>query len=268
LPLQGLHILVADDDIVSRMVAKRLLEHLGAQLTLAEDGLEALTLCQNTMFQAIIIDQSMPKLDGFTCAKEIKKLPGYEHIPTYVSTAAQIQELPDFIAGLLSKPISAAAVLRLFAWHTDKASLTDRDAQRPREDLELDAALTPGHTWLDHDHIIKNFGQVPALLGQCIPLVKSRYPILLENLNMALTLRHWPNLQAAAHELRGMLANLSCNKLANIAAKIEESCHSLAIELSSVCILHLEQSIPVFIEELESIVKATSNHPEQSSTSH
>jgi len=58
------HCLVVDDSSVIRKVARRILEDLDFKISEAADGQEALTFCQHTMPDAILLDWNMPVMDG------------------------------------------------------------------------------------------------------------------------------------------------------------------------------------------------------------
>ena len=67
-------ILVVDDEAKIREVIREYAEFSGYEVTEAEDGLSALGLCKLNDYDLIIMDIMMPKLDGFSACKEIKKI--------------------------------------------------------------------------------------------------------------------------------------------------------------------------------------------------
>lgn len=67
-------ILVVDDEAKIREVIKEYAEFSGYEVTEAEDGMSAVGLCKLNDYDLIIMDIMMPKLDGFSACKEIKKL--------------------------------------------------------------------------------------------------------------------------------------------------------------------------------------------------
>lgn len=66
-------ILVVDDEVNIRKVIREYCEFQGYQVTEAADGMEAVQLCREQDFDAVILDVMLPRLDGFTACKEIKK---------------------------------------------------------------------------------------------------------------------------------------------------------------------------------------------------
>ena len=67
-------ILICDDESGLRTVLKRYAAFEGHKVVEACDGMEAVEICQKKKFDIIIMDIMMPKLDGFSAVKEIKKI--------------------------------------------------------------------------------------------------------------------------------------------------------------------------------------------------
>lgn len=68
------HLLVVDDEQKIREVIREYAVFSGHQVSEAADGMEALNLCKLNDYDLIIMDIMMPRLDGFTACKEIRKL--------------------------------------------------------------------------------------------------------------------------------------------------------------------------------------------------
>lgn len=77
-------VLVADDEEKIREVIREYAEFEGYEVTEAEDGMEALSLVREQNFDVIIMDIMMPRLDGFSAYKEIKKI---KDIPVLILSA-------------------------------------------------------------------------------------------------------------------------------------------------------------------------------------
>lgn len=67
-------VLVVDDEAKIRNVIKEYAEFEGYEITEASDGMEAIAKCKAEDYDIIIMDVMMPKLDGFSSIKEIKKI--------------------------------------------------------------------------------------------------------------------------------------------------------------------------------------------------
>lgn len=87
--LEGIKILVAEDNKINMMIARKLLEGWNANLALCNNGLEALsTLEKDSDFQLILLDLEMPEMDGYAAIKVIREK--YPQIPVIAFTASLV----------------------------------------------------------------------------------------------------------------------------------------------------------------------------------
>jgi two-component system response regulator ResD len=77
-------LLIVDDEANIRLVVKEYAEFEGYEVAEAEDGMQAVELVKTQDFDVIIMDIMMPRLDGFSACKEIKK---YKNIPVIMLSA-------------------------------------------------------------------------------------------------------------------------------------------------------------------------------------
>ncbi|HYM09876.1 MAG TPA: two-component regulator propeller domain-containing protein [Bryobacterales bacterium] len=73
LSLAPLSILLAEDNLVNQKLAVRLLEKMGHQVTVAQNGREALEAWQRRPFDLIVMDVQMPEMDGLAATAEIRR---------------------------------------------------------------------------------------------------------------------------------------------------------------------------------------------------
>ena len=71
--LDGLFVLVVDDNPISQIVIKKFLDKVGCRIMVANDGLEAVELVEEHSFDLILMDCQMPVLDGFEATKKIRE---------------------------------------------------------------------------------------------------------------------------------------------------------------------------------------------------
>lgn len=68
--------IVVDDSSVVRKVARRILELFDFTVTEAEDGAQAMQLCQRTLPDMVLLDASMPVMDGYEFLRGLRRMPG------------------------------------------------------------------------------------------------------------------------------------------------------------------------------------------------
>ena len=106
-------VLIVDDEEMIRGVLKEYVEFEGGVAYEAADGMEAVKLCRDNDFDIILMDVMMPKLDGFSAVKEIKKL---KNIPVIMLSARgeEYDKLFGFEIGAddyVTKPFSPKEVM-------------------------------------------------------------------------------------------------------------------------------------------------------------
>ncbi len=106
-------ILVVDDEQQIREVLKEYLEYNDFEAVLASDGLEAVKLCETQTFDLIIMDIMMPKMDGMSALKEIRKT---QNVPVIILSARdqEYDKLFSFEMGVddyVTKPFSPKEVI-------------------------------------------------------------------------------------------------------------------------------------------------------------
>jgi len=97
--LDGVKILLVEDNQINMMVAKKILTGFKAEVITAFDGSEALAaLVKSADYDIILMDLEMPVMDGFTAIHEVKRL--YPDIPVIAFTASLVDKkmLSDLIA--------------------------------------------------------------------------------------------------------------------------------------------------------------------------
>ena len=101
-------LLVVDDEPMIREVIREYAEFNDFEVDEAEDGMEAVSLCKEKEYDILVMDIMMPRLDGFSACKEIKK---YKDIPIIMLSARgeEYDKLFGFELGIddyVTKPFS------------------------------------------------------------------------------------------------------------------------------------------------------------------
>lgn len=89
--LSGMRILLAEDNVINMLIAKKIMADWNVNLTTAENGLIALQALEiDSNYNIILLDLEMPEMDGYTAVREINRL--YPDIPVLAFTAALIDQ--------------------------------------------------------------------------------------------------------------------------------------------------------------------------------
>jgi CheY-like chemotaxis protein len=115
-PTEPTRILLAEDNPVNQLVAKRMLALLGCEVELAESGDAVLELLGRGDFDLILMDCMMPQMDGYEATAEVRRREaGGRHIPIIAMTANAMEGDRErcLAAGMddyVSKPVSRSAL--------------------------------------------------------------------------------------------------------------------------------------------------------------
>jgi PAS domain S-box-containing protein len=115
--LEGVRVLVVEDNSTNQIVARRLLEQLGACVSVADDGASGVAAASAGAFDLILMDVQMPGMDGLEAARRIRALPGgAAHAPIIALTANVMAHqraayIDAGMNGVVAKPISPTALV-------------------------------------------------------------------------------------------------------------------------------------------------------------
>jgi PAS domain S-box-containing protein len=119
--LDGLRVLVVEDNATNRMIATKLLEQMGADVETAADGYLGVEAAARGDFDLILMDVQMPGIDGLEAARRIRALGGPAARTAIVALTANVLShqrqayLDAGMDGVVGKPISPAALLQEIA---------------------------------------------------------------------------------------------------------------------------------------------------------
>ncbi len=111
----SVRVLLVDDNLINRQLARIFLSRLGATVDEAGDGLEALEACRGRRYDLVLLDIHMPELDGLEAAARIRaEGPNHDTPILALSAEAAPQDLERYrragIDGHLAKPITEEAL--------------------------------------------------------------------------------------------------------------------------------------------------------------
>lgn len=210
-------ILLVDDNLVNRQVAGEILKSAGCQVDLANNGYEAIEMATQKDYDLIFMDIQMPRMDGVTATKTLKKmnLPG---LPPIVAMTAYGMEpdrerfLNQGLDDYLSKPIKAYNLInKVKKWvngnpeEPDQVTIENDHFSIINKDIIAQLAKYSGPEMVKE--ILKDFEkETQDQLDQCHhSLSDGDYPSILSNL----------------HTLKGSAGTLGVEKLAQKTKEIE-----------------------------------------------
>ncbi len=237
-------ILVADDSPVNREVAREALARCGVTaLTLVEDGRAALEACRDRAFDLVLMDGSMPVLDGYAAAEAIRAeaiAQGRARTPIVALTAHVVGAGAEAWreAGMdakLAKPFTLAALAE-----TLTAFLVPETETAPKllADAPIspvpDAAPRPEADGLLDEDVLAGLVDMAARAGgdfsaRVLGLYRDHAPTALADLRAAAGCGDADAIARAAHGLKSMSLNIGGRALGAVLGGIESGARSGAV---------------------------------------
>ncbi|WP_045856491.1 response regulator [Teredinibacter purpureus] len=122
---QPTNVLIVEDNPDNQQLATWILEDEGFNVTCVESAEEGLELLETNSYDLILMDISLPGMDGKEATRKIRNSPHLKHIPVLALTAHAVQGEREAIVasgvdGLLTKPVDEDELLSHIAQLLDK----------------------------------------------------------------------------------------------------------------------------------------------------
>ncbi|WP_417264199.1 ATP-binding protein [Celeribacter sp.] len=236
-----LHLLVVDDNVLNRDLLKAMLEKMGHSVVIGQNGQEAVALSEEEAFDAILMDISMPGINGIQATRMIRASGGINRkTPIIAATAhAMPEERAEFKAagmeGFVEKPIRRAILSDVLAQYAaprqDISSSEDTEPQTNDTASEADIIL-------DTDQI----GEICDILG--LEKTRERVEKFLvqasEQIDDMAKAEDLADLRALAHALAGSSGMIGAAKLSRLCRNLQIACDALDDEGAR----HLVDALP------------------------
>ncbi len=244
-----LHILLAEDHTVNQMVVEKWLSRRGWDVTIVNNGREALETTEAQSFDLILMDIQMPKLDGITATKLIREreqITG-DHIPIIALTAHAMEGdkerfLEAGMDGYLSKPLNSLQLYKTIEEYIKKISQPQTIISLPSEPSLLEPVL-------DFEKLLLTFDNDAAFVKELITTyLKQSTPELMSMLRQAIQESDPALLEEAAHRLKGAAGTVGASQIYVIASVLEESGKEQRMQGAYETFQRLEQQVQVLEE--------------------
>jgi signal transduction histidine kinase/DNA-binding response OmpR family regulator len=212
--LAGRRILLVDDNGVNQRVAQRALNKLAAEVTLANNGAEALERIAEHAFDAVLMDCQMPVMDGFTATRQIRAAEASargRRLPIIALTANAMSADREqcIAAGMdahLAKPLDPQRLIDCLHRYVSRA---DRDI-----DLEALHEVTDGDEHFERELIATFVASGDRCLADIV---------------RALAAQDLETVGKRAHALKGASANIHAHPLCAVASDLENAARRNAL---------------------------------------
>ena len=218
-------ILIVDDDETNRMVLEEIFRKTEAEVSCAENGKQAVELCEQQFFDLILMDCRMPVMDGFTAAGHIREQQrlrgraGSIIALTADGTRAAEKKCSEVgMDGYLLKPLDTLELQKVLNTILPDYKLNilpkrSSEGAREAEGRELQSAVD-----LDVlQELCQNIGDIKPVVTIFLRLLPRR----LQELEQAVAELDSEKIQSIAHTLKGSCSQFGAVGLAELCAEAE-----------------------------------------------
>jgi CheY-like chemotaxis protein len=245
--------LLVEDSKINQQVATELLESAGANVSVANDGAEAVKMLtlerQEPPFDVILMDLQMPVMDGFEATRLLRREPGFQKIPIIAMTAHALAEERQrcLEAGMndhVSKPIDPDALLStLLLWakpHPERAFVTSAPTVKSVAEVDL-----PEIAGVDLRDGLKHLAGNRRLYRDLLEQFATKQCDAAAQISAALGTGDRTLAQRIAHTVKGIAGNMGVGELQNAAQRLEtairEECEPISTVLDNFSAVLLAQ---------------------------
>jgi PAS domain S-box-containing protein len=215
--LRTLRILLAEDNPVNQMVASERLKRAGHEVTVVENGKQAVDAAAGNHFDVALLDVHMPEMDGFTALANIRELKNSNghRLPTIALTANAMKGDRErcLLAGFddyVPKPIR----------FDDLFAAIDRLV--PVEPSSSASIIMPPTNFVEPDKLLEHFENDAALARRAAELFLRNCPRWLADIRAAVEGGDASNLHLAAHSLKGAIGHFTKANPYQLAFELEQ----------------------------------------------
>jgi PAS domain S-box-containing protein len=246
-------ILVVDDNNINQLVASEILKKSGCEVDIAGNGMEAIEKVKNNKYDIIFMDIQMPKMDGVTATREIKKLKIKDLAPIIAMTAYSMKEDKErFLLGgmddYLPKPIKAENLInKVKEWTINKnLSNVDNFSEKPEEHNGIfnDEVFQKLKAFANPETLYKIYKEFEKETAQQLEICKNSlqnedFNLILDNL----------------HALKGASGTLGIGKMEQSATEIENNLKNKNYDAISEDLKRLTDAFLEFKKYYKEIIK-------------
>lgn len=256
--LQGMRVLLVEDNTLNQQLAVELLESQGVEVDVADHGKEAIGILDESpdaQYHVVLMDIQMPVMDGYEATRHLRKLPRFSSLPIIAMTAHALQEERDrcLTAGMndhISKPIEPESLFaKLASYYVPEV----RGAGGAEEPL-LSKEVSP-IAGLDVDAGLRRCGGQVRLYRQMLSGFVRDYTDACLQLRRLVLEHQWQEAERLAHTVKGLAATLGAGSLHELFRHIERSCKELEHETLTSSLDELEKSLPAMIGFMEEYLR-------------
>ena len=229
--LEGMRLLVVEDNLINQQVAQELLSNEGALIEIADNGQlgVAAVAAARPPFDAVLMDLQMPVMDGYAATRAIRTELGMTDLPIIAMTANAMASDREacLAAGMndhIGKPFNLPQLIKLLQ------TITDRTPTTPVNPAPAPAPEAAPAELIDVTSALERLGGNTDLYARVLKEYLSEIASLPDQLDRLLRDGDLHGAARLLHTVKGLSATVGASHLANVARETESIVKSAKID--------------------------------------
>ncbi len=255
--LNGLKVLLAEDNKFNQILVQTLFIEHGVDLTIVENGIEAAEMANNESFDLLLMDIQMPEMGGVEATRLIRNIHSKEALPIVALTAnAFTEDRNIYIDGgmndCVSKPFVANELYYVMLENTNRLS-PEKNIEPAMGEPDVAACVEEykeGKLLYSLDRLMLMFNNKEAAVLKMVRSFVQHTPKLLDEIEAATAKKNWQQLSSLAHRLKSGLNLFDVSCIEQKVIEIEKNAESGSPDYITTCSTTIVREARVLVKQL------------------
>lgn len=278
--MESIKVLVVDDNRTNQQIAVAMLDQLGCQSEVVNNGIESVDTARLSSFDLILMDCNMPHMSGYEASQQLRARGGekVQGLPIIAMTTDNL--IIEFerckhagINDLLSKPLNLADLQQQLEKYTTFSVVQTESVWEPKThysdsvpEPEKNDSLNQASQKIDNGHTLDDAGSplsydlavmatlkhaVGDALGSLINAFQEDMLVYLEDLEKAIANNHVTKIRVIAHTIKGSASNFGAYKLVKCSKELENRVVANNTDNAAAYAEQIQAAFEVFTADLE-----------------
>ncbi|PKM65245.1 MAG: hypothetical protein CVU95_16130, partial [Firmicutes bacterium HGW-Firmicutes-2] len=260
--VDGVHILLVEDNVINQEVATEILGSAGALVEIANNGQEAIDAVASKPYDLVLMDLQMPVMGGYEATKHIRAERKNQKLPIIAMTAHAMQgvEAECKAAGMndyVSKPIDPQNLFStILKWVKPKPAASGAAGETPQkrsDNTTAESKLPVQIPGIDMDKGLSRVGGNTKLYLKLLNDYATGYRSFIDDIRAAISEQRLEEARRLAHTLKGVSGNISANEVFSISEQLEKALTATPPEECSQLLEKLSTALHSVIDAIDAV---------------
>lgn len=252
--LNGLRILLVEDNEINQQIAVELLQGDGATVDVANNGIEAVDMADPALYDLVLMDLQMPLMDGYTATVEIRSRFSPGELPVLAMTADAITGVEEKCRNIgmqdfISKPVDHEILVQtILKWVKVKTGPVTAGIRGDKATVEERKTHIPFLENVNVDEGLLRLGGNRTLYLNLLRRFAAGNRNIVEQVTAALGTQDFETAHRLVHTIKGISGTLGASSLHRISTKLDDALKEKSLNLNEIIQEFSDELIPLLAE--------------------